>query len=85
MESLLKGDDVYGLLLFGDGTMVHRMPLMNILVTGVDEPSALLAIVDCKFLSVPFFDIIKSLSYPFFCQVWLLLFFKVPNILKNAS
>jgi hypothetical protein len=44
--------------------MVHRMPLMNILATGVDEPSAVLAIVDCKFLAVPFFDIFKSRSYP---------------------
>jgi hypothetical protein len=35
--------------LFGDGATVHGMPLMNILAAGVGEPSAVLAIVDCKF------------------------------------
>jgi hypothetical protein len=34
------------------GATVHGMPLMNILVASVHEPSAVLAIVDCKF--VPF-------------------------------
>jgi hypothetical protein len=46
--------EVYGLTLFGDGATVHGMPLMNILASGVGEPSAVLAIVDCKFLFVPF-------------------------------
>jgi hypothetical protein len=50
--------DVYGLSLFGDGATVHGMPLMNILASGVSEPSAVLAIVDCKFLLLfAFFDI----------------------------
>ena len=40
--------EVYGLSLFGDGATVHGMPLMNILASGVGEPSAVLAIVDCK-------------------------------------
>jgi hypothetical protein len=40
--------DVYGLSLFGDGATVHGMPLMNILASGVREPCAVLAIVDCK-------------------------------------
>jgi hypothetical protein len=40
--------DVYGLSLFGDGATFHGMPLMNILVSGVHEPSAVLAIVECK-------------------------------------
>lgn len=41
--------DLYGLSLFGDGATVHGMPLMNILASGVEEPSAVLAIVDCRF------------------------------------
>jgi hypothetical protein len=49
MNSLSKEANMYGLSLFGDGATVHRMPLMNILATGVHEPSAVLAIVDCKF------------------------------------
>ena len=40
--------EVYGRSLFGDGATVHGMPLMNILASGVSEPSAVLAIVDCK-------------------------------------
>lgn len=40
--------EVYGLSLFGDGATVNGMPLMNILASGVGEPSAVLAIVDCK-------------------------------------
>jgi hypothetical protein len=50
LDSLLKDANMYGLLLFGDGAPVHGMPLMNILATGVHEPSAVLAIVDCKFV-----------------------------------
>jgi hypothetical protein len=48
MSRLAIDVDVYGLSLFGDGATVHGMPLMNILASGVSEPSAVLAIVDCK-------------------------------------
>ena len=48
LSSLEVDADVYGLSLFGDGATVHGMPLMNILASGVEEPSAVLAIVDCK-------------------------------------
>jgi hypothetical protein len=48
MTALDVDADVYGLSLFGDGATVHGMPLMNILANGVGEPSAILAIVDCK-------------------------------------
>lgn len=44
--------DVYGLSVFGDGATVHGMPLMNILASGVGEPCAVLAVVDCKFFVV---------------------------------
>jgi hypothetical protein len=40
--------DVYGLSLFGDGATIHGMPLMNVLASGVGEPCAVLAIVECK-------------------------------------
>jgi hypothetical protein len=50
MKSLAIDADVFGLSLFGDGATVHGMPLINILATGVSEPSAVLAIVDCKFV-----------------------------------
>jgi hypothetical protein len=49
MSRLEMDADVYGLSLFGDGATVHGMPLMNILASGVHEPSAVLAIIDCKF------------------------------------
>jgi hypothetical protein len=62
---------------------------MNILATCVHEPSAVLAIVDCKFISFFFFDFLKSLSYPCFIFVVVvclfLSFFKVPAILWKAG
>lgn len=60
MKDLAVDSEVYGLSLFGDGATVHGMPLMNILAAGVGEPSAVLAIVDCKFSCVfcfCFFDL----------------------------
>jgi hypothetical protein len=48
MNDLDIDAEVYGLSMFGDGATVHGMPLMNILASGVGEPSAVLAIVDCK-------------------------------------
>jgi hypothetical protein len=67
MENLINSADVYGLSLFGDGATVHGMPLMNILATGVNEPIAVLAIVDCKFLFVSFFIFLIHFLTPFFC------------------
>ena len=59
MNDLEVDSEVYGLSLFGDGATVHDMPLMNILVSGVGEPCAVLEIVECKLLcacfSLPFF------------------------------
>ena len=52
MKNLEIDADVYGISLFGDGATVHGMPLLNILASGVGEPSAVLAIVDCKFFLV---------------------------------
>ena len=52
MGDLKIDADVYGLSLFGDGATVHGMPLMNILASGVREPCAVLAIVDCKLFVV---------------------------------
>jgi hypothetical protein len=49
MTCLEMDADVYGLSLFGDGATVHGMPLMNILASGVHEPSAVLAIIDCTY------------------------------------
>jgi hypothetical protein len=50
MTCLEMDADVYGLSLFGDSTTVHGMPLMNILASGVHEPSsAVLAILDCMY------------------------------------
>jgi hypothetical protein len=66
MENLINSADVYGLLLFGDGATVHGMPLMNILATGVNEPIAVLAIVDCKFLFVPFLIFVIHFLTPVF-------------------
>jgi hypothetical protein len=52
MHDLDIDAEVYGISLFGDGATVHGMPLMNILASGVGQPSAVLAIIDCKFLFV---------------------------------
>ena len=49
MHDLDVDGDVYRLSLFGDGATVHGMPLMNVLASGVGEPSAVLAIVDCTY------------------------------------
>jgi hypothetical protein len=46
-ESLLNEADVYGLSYFGDGATVKKMPLINILASGVHDPAAILEIVDC--------------------------------------
>jgi hypothetical protein len=54
MENLINSADVYGLSLFGDGAMVHGMPLMNILATGVNEPIAVLAFLTVSFCLFPF-------------------------------
>jgi hypothetical protein len=65
----LKMDvDVYRLSLFGDGATVHGMPLMNILASGVHKPSAVLAIIDCKFANqfVCFLLLSNSLYIYFF-------------------
>jgi hypothetical protein len=49
MTHLEMDTDVYGLSLFGDSATVHRMPLMNILASGVHEPSAVLTIINCTY------------------------------------
>jgi hypothetical protein len=73
MSCLEMDADVYGLLLFGDGATVHGMPSMNILASGVHKPSAVLAIIDCKFANqfVCFFIAIQLTFYLFFlcCRI----------------
>jgi hypothetical protein len=39
--------DIFGLTLFGDGATVRKMPLVNILASGVYAPAAVLEIKDC--------------------------------------
>ena len=47
MKSLLTNADIYGLTLFGDGATIHKMPLVNLLASGVHNPCAVLEIFDC--------------------------------------
>lgn len=47
-ERLMTDVDVYGLSLYGDGATVRRMPLINVMASGVQERSAVLEIVDCS-------------------------------------
>ena len=47
-ERLMTDVDVYGLRLYGDGATVRRMPLINVMASGVQERSAVLEIVDCS-------------------------------------
>ena len=44
---LKKGAEKFGLTMYGDGATIHRMPLINILVSGVYERSAVLDIANC--------------------------------------
>lgn len=46
LKNLLQQVDIYGLLLYGDGTTVHKMPLINILASGVFHPVAVFDIVN---------------------------------------
>jgi hypothetical protein len=47
-EVLLHQAETYGLTLYGDGATVKKMPLINILCAGVDNPAAVLEIVNCS-------------------------------------
>ena len=46
LKNLTKQAHLFGLSMYGDGATVHRMPLLNILASGVFEPAAVLDIVD---------------------------------------
>ena len=46
-KELLDHAETFGLMLLGDGATVKRMPLMNIIASGVYCPVAVLAIADC--------------------------------------
>jgi hypothetical protein len=71
MTRLEMDADVYGLSLFGDGATVHRKPLMNILASGVHEPSAVLAIIDCTYVILCWFILffVKFTLFNFFIVV----------------
>lgn len=47
LNRLLKDIDVFGLSFYGDGATVKKMPLINILASGVFCPVAVLEIVEC--------------------------------------
>ena len=46
--SLLKDADLYGLVLYGDGATVKKIPLINILASGAHLTTAVLDIMDCS-------------------------------------
>jgi len=46
-KQLLNKAEIYGLTFFGDGATVKKMPLLNILASGVHSPSSCLEIVEC--------------------------------------
>jgi hypothetical protein len=45
-ENLLNQVELFGLSLYGDGATIHKMPLLNMLASGVHENVAVLDIVD---------------------------------------
>ena len=47
MTALLSEAKIYGVTVFGDGATIKSVPLVNILAAGVNNPFALLDIVDC--------------------------------------
>jgi hypothetical protein len=46
-EKLQMDADKYGISLFGDGATIKKVPLLNILASGVHLPACVLSIVDC--------------------------------------
>ena len=48
MATLLKESRDFGVTVFGDGATIVRNPLVNILAAGVNNPVAMLDIVDCS-------------------------------------
>ena len=46
-NELLKDAKTFGLTLLGDGATIKRMPLINIIASGVYCPVAVLSIADC--------------------------------------
>ncbi len=47
MNSLMSEARIVGLTVFGDGATIKTCPLINILAAGVNNPFALLDVVDC--------------------------------------
>jgi len=47
MKLLMNEANVFGISFFGDGATVKRMPLLNILASGINNLSTCLEIVDC--------------------------------------
>ena len=47
IELLLKQSKKFGIALYGDGTTIKKVPLMNFLASSPNNPCALLEIVDC--------------------------------------
>ena len=43
-----KESEIFGLLFLGDGAIISRFPLFNILVSGKNIPVAVLELVDCQ-------------------------------------
>ena len=47
MNLLMSKARIFGLTVFGDGPTIKTHPLINILAAGVNNPFALLDVVDC--------------------------------------
>ena len=45
---LQSAAEIFGLAGYGDGATIKKIPLMNIMVSGAEEPCATLDIVDCS-------------------------------------
>ena len=48
MTNLKKPAKLFGLTFFGDGATVKKMPLVNIIASGVQKPAGVLDTVDCS-------------------------------------
>jgi hypothetical protein len=47
MKNLLSEGNIFGVTVFGNGATIKSVPLLNVLAAGVNNPFALLDIVDC--------------------------------------
>jgi hypothetical protein len=47
-DKLEKEINIFGVLFYGDGSMIKKFPLINFLASGAHIPTLMIEIVDCS-------------------------------------